>query len=119
MNHPLGRGWFARLAFGVAATLLLAVLGCVHPRSRGQAEEDAEEKKDLDIRIVRDVTSVGNVGPLPISGVGLVTGLNGTGGSPPAGNDFRKLLETDLLKKRVPKVKELLESPDNALVLVS
>jgi hypothetical protein len=94
--------------------------GCVNPQTRMQVEEDRAEEKDLNLRTIGDITTVGNLAPQPISGVGLVTGLNGTGGSPAQKDDFfRKLLESDLLKKRIPHVKELLECPNNALVLVS
>src|SRR5262249_50602822 len=67
---------------------------------------------------VADVTDVANALPLQVSGVGLVVGLEGTGGGNPPGL-FRNMLEDQLKKQRVPNVKEVLASPDNALVLVT
>jgi hypothetical protein len=96
---------------------VLSLAGCLDPHLRMQSADDAEKVKDLDVRTIGDVTSVSNGGALAISGVGLVTGLEATGGSP-AGT-FRKMLEEQLLKQKVEHVKKLLDSPDNALVLVS
>src|SRR5262249_5141400 len=39
--------------------------------------------------------------------------------SPPPNNPYRKKLEEELLKRRVDNVRGLLDSPDNALVLVT
>ncbi|MCI0465352.1 MAG: flagellar basal body P-ring protein FlgI [Gemmataceae bacterium] len=81
--------------------------------------DEAEPKFDLkEVQTVGDVTEVGNYAPLQLSGVALVTGLDGTGGGAPTGS-FRSMLEAELLKKGVRNVKTLLESRDNAVVLVS
>jgi hypothetical protein len=58
-----------------------------------------------------------NFGDQQVTGIGLVVGLDGTGGTPPG--TYRTLLEQDLRKRKVEKVKEILESPDFALVLVT
>jgi hypothetical protein len=117
--------------FFVAAlgTLLLTFAGCAHPQVRSQAAEDeAQQDKDLDVRTIGELTEVGNVQPIAVSGVGVVTGLDGTGGSPPG--FFRTMLEDQLRKhrplldellrrQRLKNVSELLDSPDNALVLIA
>ena len=89
-------------------------------RTRGQAADEAD-KEDPDIKNVQTigkVTEIGNVSPRPVSGVSLVCGLNGTGGGMPPG-EFRKMLENQLLVDGVQNVKELLASPNYAVVLVS
>jgi hypothetical protein len=95
--------------------VLVALAGCMQPQTRGQMSEEPD--KDLDIRTIGDVTEVSNVAPLQVSGVGLVTGLSGTGHSPQS--DFRKMLEQELMKKGIEDVKRFLDSPDVAIVLVT
>jgi hypothetical protein len=108
---------------GAVPLLVLAVSGCLHAPPRwwpgsGHNAEHAERDKDLaEVRTIGDVTEVGNAGPLQVHGVGLVTGLEGTGGSPRG--EFRAMLEKDLRQRRVLDVAKILDSKDNALVLVT
>jgi len=97
--------------------MLAAVTGCVSPQTRGQSAEETERDKDLDVRTIGQVTEVSNVQQIQISGVGLVTGLEGTGHSP--NSTYRTMLEQQLRKQKVENVKGLLDSPNNALVLVT
>lgn len=100
------------------ALTLVCLTGCVDPQVRSQAEEDSDHDRETAIQTIGDVTSVANVEPVPLSGVGLVVGLGGTGGpAPPSG--FVDVLSTDLRKRGVEHIKELLSSPDHAVVLVS
>jgi len=115
-------GWtmFRRLCLCAVLGWSVALAGCTateFPNIRGQSAEESEKDKDLDVRCVGDVTEVANVSPVIISGVGLVTHLEGTGGSPPG--SYRGMMESELRKKKVENVKSLLESTDNALVLVN
>jgi hypothetical protein len=98
---------------------VLAIIGCVDSQTRQKAMEETERDKDLAIRTIGDITEVAGIAPQPISGVGLVTGLSGTGGSPPASNEFRTMLKGQLLSQKYKDVDALLESRDNAMVLVS
>src|SRR5262245_47445106 len=80
-------------------TLLSGVLpfsqtGCVTPQARLQAEEESERVKDLDVLTIRQVSEVANILPVQLQGVGLVTGLDGTGGGAPP-NEYRKMLERE------------------------
>jgi flagellar P-ring protein FlgI len=100
----------------VLGAFLLGLLGCAHSQTRSQAP-DEEHDPDADVLTIGKMSSFGNATPIPVSGVGLVVGLDGTGDSPPG--DFRKLLEDQLRKRGVEHVKELLASKDTALVLVS
>ena len=101
---------------GVA--LLLGLTGCLSPQTRMQSADDIERAKDLEaVRTIGDVTEVGNAGPLQVSGVGLVTDLEGTGGSPRG--QWRSMLEKELRQRKIDNVNLLLDSPNNALVLVT
>lgn len=106
-------------AIGVPGlVLLLGLVGCVTTQSQTRSPEEIERDKDLEtIRLVADVTEVGNAGPLLVHGVGLVTDLEGTGGAPRG--EWRTMLEKDLRLRKIENVSRLLDSPNNALVLVS
>jgi flagellar basal body P-ring protein FlgI len=102
----------------VLGAVLLGLMGCSHTPTlpRLQSEDEADRKPE--IKTIGDVTSVANADPIPVSGVGLVVGLQGTGGTAPPGG-YTKMLEDQLAKQKVKNVKELLASPNNSLVLVS
>src|SRR5437016_1154596 len=104
--------------FWMMAGMLIVAAGCFTPFTRMQSVEETEREKDLEaVRTIGDVTEVANVGALQVSGVGFVTGLDGTGDSPK--DNFRKMLEEQLRKQKVENIKALLDSPNNAVVLVS
>jgi hypothetical protein len=94
--------------------------GCVHQQARMQAPEENESAKDKtsEVKTIRDVASFANTDPIQVSGVGLVVGLEGTGGDPPPGG-YRDMLVNELRKRGVENVKEVLASPNNAMVLVT
>lgn len=97
--------------------LCLGLCGCLSGFGRLNKPEDAEKEKDLGIRTVGDVTELANPGPWQVSGVGIVTGLAGTGHSP--NGAYRKELEQQLLKQKVKNVTAFLDDPDHALVLIT
>jgi len=101
-----------------AVLTCLGLSGCLHlgQIDKEKAAEIAKEK-DLDIRTVGEVTEIANVGQWQVSGVGLVTGLAGTGDAPKG--VFRTELEQQLGKQSVNNVKAVLNDPNNALVLVT
>jgi hypothetical protein len=111
------RGW-------VLAAVLLGVVGCAQVQTRGQSEDESERDREAgakiikSVEVVHDVAGVAGAESIAISGVGLVVGLDGTGGSAPPGG-FRAMLEDELHKRGVTNVKELLADPSNSLVLVS
>jgi flagellar basal body P-ring protein FlgI len=129
--HGLYYPRFLRLLGAMVLVGLTGLAGCIElPTHRGQSAEESERDKDLDIRTIGDITTVSNAGALPISGVGLVTHLSGTGGGSPPGY-FRKMLEDQLLKQDVRNVKalldahgvstvkQLLDAPDCAMVMLT
>jgi hypothetical protein len=83
---------FNRLSFMIAYFLcaFTGPVGCVSPQARMQSAEENQKEKDLDITTVGKITEPGNAGPQSLSGVGLVTGLSGTGHSPPASEAGRQ-----------------------------
>lgn len=98
------------------AALVSGLLGCAHSQTRLQAEDEGERDKQGEVKTIGDVSAVANADPIPVSGIGLVIGLDGTGGgAPPA---YRQQLEDQLRKRRVENVKEILASPDTSLVFV-
>ena len=81
---------------GVA--LLLGLTGCLSPQTRMQSAEESERDKDLEaVRTIGDVTEVANAGALQVSCVGLVTDLEGTGGSPRG--EWRNMLEKEMRQR--------------------
>jgi hypothetical protein len=109
--------WKSILLLGALA---VGLAGCVssQARTRLQSEEDGDRDKEAGVETIGDVTQVANAEPITVSGVGLVAGLDGTGGGAPPGG-YRSLLEDQLRKQGVENVKEVLASPTTSLVLVS
>jgi Flagellar P-ring protein/HEAT repeats len=107
-----------RLLAAATLGLLATLVGCIQgPTLRGQRAEESDRER-YPVKLVGDVCTFDNAAPLPVSGVGLVEGLEGTGGPAPAGNG-REALEHELRKERVPNVKEVLNSSDYSMVIVS
>ncbi len=104
-------------AFWALCLSCLALAGCFHWPGSLRHDEEADKEKDLAIRTIGDVTELANPGPWQVSGVGLLTGLKGTGDCPKSG--LRTELEQQLLKQKVEHVQAILDDPNNALVLVT
>ena len=102
----------------VLAAALFALAGCAHEQTRLQSADEAERDKEPEIKTIGDITTVGNAAPIPVSGVGLVYGLEGTGGDAPSGS-YRNLLEHQLQQQGIEHVKDVLASSDTSMVLVS
>src|SRR4051812_7146990 len=117
LRRPAAAG---RVPSGLLGALLLLPLGCAHApeTSRLQAEDETDRDR-YGIKTVGDVSTVSNAQPVRLGGVGLVVGLEGTGGDVPRGDPYRSMLEAQLGKQKVERVKDLLGSPDTALVVVS
>lgn len=116
--HRPRRGWATGLS-GALLVGLLSSLGCLTPPGLPRAQnEDETEHERYGVVTVGDKTAVGNVQPVALSGVGLVEGLEGTGGESPA-DGFRAMLEESLQKRGERHPKALLRDPNNAMVLVS
>jgi hypothetical protein len=101
----------------VLGAVFLGLAGCAHPQTRLQAPDEAERDKE-EVQTVGDVSSISNAQPVAVSGVGLVVGLDGTGGDAPPGG-YRNLLEDQLRKAGVEHPRDVLASPNASMVLVS
>src|SRR5262249_54354959 len=112
------RPWLRVVAAGLFGIATLGLAGCLNswPWTR-QTPEEVERDRDLDVTTVGDICEVGNALPVQVSGIGLVTGLDGTGGAPPS--SYRTLLEQQLRKQKIEHAREIVESKDNAVVLVT
>jgi flagellar basal body P-ring protein FlgI len=85
----------------------LSVLpGCMHQTPRLVAEEETERDR-YGVRTLGEFCTVGNADPLPLGGIGLVVGLDGTGAAPTSDAN-RTMLEDDLRKQGVRNIKEML-----------
>jgi Flagellar P-ring protein len=104
------------------AGLLLVLAGCTTAQTRGQVGDETEVADDdiKNVKTIGDVTDVGEVSVTPVqaSGVGLVYGLDATGGGVPK-NEFRQKLEDQLHKQGVMNVKEMLDSNKYTMVFVT
>lgn len=100
----------------VLAGLWAACAGCMHQQVRSQKSDDAD--REVEMRTVGDLTAVGNASPIPLIGVGIVTGLPGSGGGVPPGAE-RAQLENELKKLEVSNINELFTSKATSLVRVS
>jgi hypothetical protein len=97
--------------------LVCGLLGCAHQQTRLQAEDEGDRDKEGEVKIIGDVSSFANADPIPVSGIGLVIRLDGTGGGAPSG-PYRQRLEEQLRKRQVENIKEILASPTTSLVLL-
>jgi len=104
--------------FWLLPVLFTGLCGCAHHHETRLQADDEAEAKDADVKTIGEITTVGNAAPIAVSGVGLVVGLEGTGGDAPPGS-YRQFLEDNLRKSRVEHIKELLASPSVSMVLVS
>ena len=101
----------------VLAGCLAGASGCVDSKVT-RAKIDPEPVKEAAVKTVGDISTIGNAAAIPVSGVGLVVGLDGTGGSAPPGM-YRDILKDYLQKKGFENVRDILESPNHAMVMVT
>lgn len=115
---------------GVFGLCCIFLAGCVDPEKRAMIVAENSKVSDLQsVPVLGDIVEVGNGGTMQVDGVGLVTGLNGTGHSP-AGY-YRTMMEQYLLKHTGTKggeiahlepqlrVRKMLDDPNNCLVIVT
>ena len=108
-----------RAPWGALAAALLGLIGCVNLPQQARLQSGEESEVDrYGLQTVGDVTTVGNADSLPLGGVGLVVGLEGTGGEP-ANDNYRTMLEEELTKEGVKDIKRELANPNHALVVVT
>lgn len=78
---------------------------------------DGELETRIEVPMVGDYATVSGLHRVVLEGVGLVVGLNGTGGDPPP-SPYREVLLDDMSRRNIKDAKQLLRSPNTALVVV-
>jgi flagellar basal body P-ring protein FlgI len=110
---------FHDLRWAGAGALCLSLWLCVCAPVSGKDEKktltDLETKAGT--KLIGDYTNFAGLAPITIEGVGLVVGLNGTGGNPAPSPQRTTLLE-EMKRRQVPNPNAILASPDTALVIV-
>jgi flagellar basal body P-ring protein FlgI len=100
----------------ILAGSLVALTGCLKDHTtRSQLDDDVDKPT---VRTIGDVAEFQTAGAVPVSGVGLVVGLEGTGGGAPPG-PYRQMMEEQLKRCKIDNPKAWLDSNDTALVFVS
>lgn len=104
---------------GVLLAGALVLFGCTHQQTRLQSDDEPDrDAKEAEVKTIGDISQVDGVFDIPVAGVGLVLGLEGTGGGVPPGNE-RSALEDTLKKKGVTNIQELFNSKTTSLVRVA
>lgn len=131
-----------RLSVCLSASLLLAgsIVGCqdfkllpsklLRSQSPDKQDEDSEKSDDTDkdekdkefetkveTPMVGDYAGFANLNLVTLEGVGLVVGLDGTGGDPPP-SSYREILADDMRRRGIDDPETILRSPNTALVIV-
>lgn len=106
----------ARLV-ALLCTVHLAI-GCAGPLLRPTADTlSSEAPKEPATKLIGDVTHPYGMNYMQVEDVGLVVGLDGTGGDPPP-SPQRSALVAEMQRREVDEPGKVLASPDTAMVLV-
>ena len=103
--------------------LIVLCGGCQQFNLRSQSPEEMEETSDDEFTttvktpLIGEYVTVHGLNLITLEGVGLVTGLDGTGGDPPPSR-YRTALVDDMRKRGMREPNQMLRSPDTALVVV-
>ena len=83
--------------------------------------EDEDKTKEFETKVetpmVGDYAGFANLNLVTLEGVGLVVGLDGTGGDPPP-STYREILADDMRRRGIDDPETILRSPNTALVIV-
>ncbi|MEO1997352.1 MAG: flagellar basal body P-ring protein FlgI [Planctomycetaceae bacterium] len=103
----------------VSVLLLVASCGCRDLDLRFQSPDI--EAEDFETRVetplVGEFTTTAGLNLITLQGVGLVTGLNGTGGDPPV-SVYRTTLLNEMRRRSIKNPNQILASPTTAMVVV-
>lgn len=84
---------------------------------KDEDEKDKEFETKVETPMVGDYAGFGNLNYVTLEGVGLVVGLDGTGGDPPP-STARQILADDMRRRGIDDPETILRSPNTALVIV-
>ena len=91
-------------------------------KKTAEREKEKDDDNDFETRIetplLGDYISVTGNNLVALRGVGLVTGLNGTGGDPPPSH-LRKELINEMSRRKIRNPAKILASPNTAMVIVT
>ena len=93
------------------------------PDKQGEeSDKDDEKDKEFETKVetpmVGDYAGFANLNLVTLQGVGLVVGLDGTGGDPPP-SGYRAILADDMRRRGIGDPETILRSPNTALVIVT
>ena len=87
-----------------------------------ESDKDDEKDKEFETKVetpmVGDYAGFANLNLVTLQGVGLVVGLDGTGGDPPP-SGYRAILADDMRRRGIADPETILRSPNTALVIVT
>jgi flagellar basal body P-ring protein FlgI len=86
-------------------------------RSQSPDESDSPLETTVDTPMIGDHTTIAGLNLITLQGVGLVTGLDGTGSDPPPSH-YRELLLDEMRRRNIKNPNQILASPNTALVIV-
>lgn len=90
-------------------------------RSQSPDEDEFSETEDFETKVetpfIGDYTQITGKNLIALQGVGLVTGLKGTGGNPPP-SVHREALLREMRRRNVKNPNQILRKPSTALVIV-
>lgn len=112
----------------IALPVTFASFGCQELNLRSQSPDknettvDADDLDDefetkIETPLVGEYTNITGLNSIVLQGVGLVVGLDATGGDPPP-SSARTILREDMVRRGVEKPNEVLRSRNSALVFV-
>lgn len=89
------------------------------PFARAQSPEDADDSLTTTVEtpLIGEHTTIAGLNLVPLEGVGLVVGLDGTGSDPPPSR-FRETILNEMKRRGVKNPNQLLASPNTAVVVV-
>lgn len=87
-------------------------------RREKEEDDDFDTETKVETPLLRDYISVSGNNMVALRGVGLVTGLDGTGGDPPPSH-LRKELMDEMSTMKIPHASRILADRNTALVIVT
>ena len=96
----------------------LSIMRSQSPDKPDHEAEDDEFETKIETPLIGEYVNIGGTNNIVLQGVGLVTGLDGTGGDPPP-STFRTALVEDMKRRKVKNPNSLLRSRNTALVVVT
>ncbi len=85
--------------------------------ARSQSPDDSPLETTVTTPLIGDHTTITGLNLITLQGVGLVTGLDGTGSDPPPSH-YREMMLDEMKRRNIKNPNQILASPNTALVIV-